>query len=193
MAVIATGWIAYVPRGARLAAIAVLVLGVCANTLGIDFGVGSEAKLALADPLPATEQLPDRVVVFSTNGFLASAPSRDGDVPGLLEALHREGVDTIAWSAEQSASADFSSAGLTPLAQIAGLSPVVTGVPEYARSTSAATLLHEPVSARAQRPCTRLSDGTRRVGRALRRRRCASWRFYCPTRRPQFYGLGALG
>ena len=58
LAVVATGWITRLPRPARLAAVALLVLGVTANTLGIDFGVGREVNVALAHPLPNTEANP---------------------------------------------------------------------------------------------------------------------------------------
>jgi hypothetical protein len=169
----------------------VLVLAVAANTLGITFGVGHEAIIALANPLPGTEQGPDRVVVVATTGFVASAPSRDGDVPGLLEALHREGVRTVVWSAEQSELPDFSSAGLIPLAQIAKLSPAITRSPEFSRSPSVATLIHESVSPHTPAPCTRLSDGTG-VWIARYDSVAGKLAFYCPSRRPQFYRAGAV-
>jgi Dolichyl-phosphate-mannose-protein mannosyltransferase len=191
LAVIATGWIVHLPRVARTAAIVLLLLGVTANTLGITFGVGQEVKVALAHPLTETEQLPGRVVILSTNGFLASAPRRDGDVPGLLDALRREGVSTVSWSAEQSGLPDFSLEGLKPLARIAGLSPAISEHPEYARSASLATLIHEPVSARTAPVCTRLSDGT---GVWVVRYDAAVGKLamYCPTRHPQYYDIGAV-
>jgi hypothetical protein len=172
-----------------VAAIVVLAVGVSANTLGIDFGVGGEVKLALAQPLPETEQAPDRIVVFSKTGFLVSAPSRDGDVPGLLDALAREGVKTVTWGYEQTALPDFSSAGLIPLAQIAGLAPELTEHPVLSPSPSAATLVHEAPSALGAPPCTRLSDGTGvwvvRYDAAARKPA-----FYCPTRRSRYYDVG---
>ena len=184
-AVIGTGWIASLPRVARMTAITVLVLAVATNTLGITFGVGGEAKVALAHPLPASEQAPDQIVIASTNGFLVSAPSRDGDVPGLLQALRREGVATVAWSFEQSEAPDFSFEGLEPLARIAQLAPVITQGLQYGRSASVATLVHEPRGARSASPCTRLSDGTDvwvvRYDAAARK-----LAFYCPARHAQF-------
>jgi hypothetical protein len=191
LAVVGTGWIACVSLRVRRVAIAVLVLGVAANTLGIDFGVGGEAKVALAQPLPGTEQAPDRVVFFSTNGFLVAAPSRDGDVPGLLGALRREGVRGVTWSAAQSELPDFSSAGLVPLAQIARLSTTVTEKPEFSHTASVATLLHEAVSARNAPPCTRLSDGTG-VWVVRYDATAGSLAFYCPTRSPRYYDAGAI-
>jgi 4-amino-4-deoxy-L-arabinose transferase-like glycosyltransferase len=191
LAVVGTGWIACIPRATRPAAIAVLMVGVCANTLGITFGVGHETIVALAKPLPATEQGPDRIIIFATNGFLASAPHRDGDVPGLLDTLHREGVRTVAWGAEQSALPDFSSAGLIPLAEIAELTPVLTRSPEYSRSASVATLIHESVTSHTPVTCDRLSDGTG-VWIVRYDATASKLAFYCPTRRPQFYAIGAV-
>jgi hypothetical protein len=194
LAVIATGWIASMPRVARVAAIALLVLGVSANTLGIDFGVGvgnREVKLALADPLPAGQQFPDLIVLFSTNGFLASAPSSDGDVPGLLEALGREGVRTVTWSVAQSRLPDFSSAGLAPLARIAGMSSVLTRKLQYTESASVATLIHEPVTGSTAAPCTMLSDYS---GVWVVRYDAAAGKFglYCPTGGRRYYDLGVV-
>jgi hypothetical protein len=189
LSVAATGWIVSLPRVARAATIALLALGVAANLLGNMFGVGQEAVLALTHPLPATEQFPDRVVFYQTNGFLASAPTRDGDVPGLLGELHREGVAVVAWSAEQSGLPDFSLEGLKPLALIAGLVPEVRERLEFAESAGVATLIHEPATARAAPTCTRLSDGT---GVWVVRYDTAARKFalYCPTRRPRYYDLG---
>ena len=192
MAVLGTGWITQLSRTPRLVLSALLVLMVAANTLGIDFGVGSEVKLALASPLPATEQYPDRIILHTTSGFLASAPSRDGDVPGLLGTLRHEGVRTVAWSAEQSRLADFSLEGLVPLARMAGLRPVVTESLEFSNSPSVATLLHESVSARTPPTCTRLSDGTG-VWVARYDSSAARLALYCPTRHPQFYDVGSVG
>jgi hypothetical protein len=178
LAVIGTAWITCMSRPARLAASALLVLGVCAGVLGIDFGVGREVKLAIA---------PDHVVLYTPNGFLVSAPRRDGDVPGLLQALRREGVRTLSFGVQETARPDLSYQGVDALAQIAGLTPSLTGGGNsYSRSASVATLLHEPVSTKATAPCTRLSDGT---GVWVVRFDPASHALalYCPTRKPKFY------
>jgi hypothetical protein len=192
LAVIATGWIVYLPRVAALAAIAVLALGVTANTLGTTFGLGKSVQVALVHPLPPGEDEPDTITFYSTSGFLVAGPSRDGDVPGLLEALHREGVRTVDWGLEQSRAPDFSFEGLKPLATIAGLSPAITQTPEFIASASIATLIHEPVNPRNPPPCTRLSDGT---GVWVVRYDAAIGKpaTYCPTRRPRFYGPGTGG
>lgn len=188
LAVIATGWIVYMPRAARWAAIAVLALGVTANTLGTTFGVGHNVQSELVHPLPAGEENADLITFYSTAGFLVAGPQRDGDVPGLLSELRREGVTTVAWSSPQSVNPDFNSEGLLPLVRIAGLSAVITGPPEFSNSSTAATLLHQPVNAQSPpSPCTRLSDGT---GVWVVRQNPASQKkeLFCPSRRPQYYG-----
>jgi 4-amino-4-deoxy-L-arabinose transferase-like glycosyltransferase len=187
LAVLATGWIVYLPRAARWAAIAVLVVGVAANTLGTTFGVGKTVQLTLANPLPPGEEFADTVTFYSTAGFLVAAPQRDGDVPGLLEALHRNGVNTVAWSARQSREPDFNTEGLLPLVRIAGLTPVLTREPEYANSSGTATLIHTPVTAGTPPTCTKLSDGT---GVWVVRFNPArgTTELYCPYRSPRFYG-----
>jgi hypothetical protein len=191
VAVIGTGWIASLPRTPRVAAIALLILAVTGNTLGINFGVGREVTIALPRLLSAASEPPD-VVLYATNGFLVSAPSRDGDVPGLLESLHRQGVRTVAWEFGQSGAPDFSFEGLLPLARIAKLSPMTTQGPEFSSSPSIATLIHAPVTARTPPTCTRLSDGT---GVWVARYDTAAGKLmlYCPGRRPPFYPGAARG
>jgi 4-amino-4-deoxy-L-arabinose transferase-like glycosyltransferase len=186
LAILATGWIVRLAPRARAVAIAVLVLGVAANTLGITFGVGQEAKVALAsNPAQPSEE----IVVYSTDGFLASAPSRDGDVPGMLEALHREGVNTVDWSVGETGRPDFSEEGLKPLALIAKLSTVVTLSAAFDNEASFATLIHGDVTARSAPTCALLSDGTGvwvvRYDPAAHRRA-----LFCATHRPRFYDIG---
>jgi 4-amino-4-deoxy-L-arabinose transferase-like glycosyltransferase len=187
LAVLATGWIVHLPRAASWAAIAVLALGVIANTLGTTFGVGKTEQVMLVNPPPAGEESADTITFYSTTGFLVAGPHRDGDVPGLLEVLHRDGVRTIVWSGQQSREPDFDSEGLLPLARIAELSPIITGPPEFSNSGNTATLIHQPISARLPPDCTRLTDGT---GVWVGRYNPASGKveLYCPYRNPQFYG-----
>jgi 4-amino-4-deoxy-L-arabinose transferase-like glycosyltransferase len=192
LAVIATGWIVYLPRLARWTAVAVVILGVGANTLSTSFGAGGKVQLALTHPLPPGENFADEIRLYNDEGFLVAGPRRDGDVPGLLEALRRNGVSTVAWGLEQSQAADFSFEGLLPLARIAGLTPSITRKPAFSNSTSVATLIHMPIAAGAPAPCVRLADGT---GVWVARHQISSGRqtLYCPSRRPQFYGPKLVG
>jgi hypothetical protein len=185
LAVIGTGWIVHLPRLARLAATGVLVLAVAANTLGTTFGVGGQVETTLVRSPPVTQARSDRIVFYSNRGFLVAGPKRDGDVPGLLRALRRNGVTVVAWNVSQNDAA-FSLEGLRPLAMIAGLSPSFEPG-QVLTSPAAAQLIHQSSPPRGPRTCiTRLSDGS--VVFAVRRN-LASGRIalYCPFRHPPFY------
>jgi 4-amino-4-deoxy-L-arabinose transferase-like glycosyltransferase len=180
--VIGTGWIVSLPRAASLALGTLLIVLVVANTLAITFGVGNDVSVTLPVKLAGSNQ----VAVYSTSGFLVSAPSRDGDVPALLDALTREGVRTVTWSVRQSEAPDFSLEGLAPLSLIAGLNWVSTSKVEFSRSARVATLIHEPVTADSPPTCRRLSDGTG-VWIVRYDALTAKLALYCPSRHPQFY------
>jgi hypothetical protein len=192
LAVIATVWIVHLPRVPRCAAIAVLVLGVIANTAGTTFGVSGRVEVPLGQLVVGGEDEANTIRFYASAGFLIYGPQHDGDVPGLLAALRRSGVRTITWGVEQSRQPDFSFEGLLPLARIARLTPIVTETPEFGRTTRVATLIHMPVTARSPRPCTRLDDGTGvwvvRFDRAARK-----LSLYCPYRHPPFYSSAAAG
>jgi 4-amino-4-deoxy-L-arabinose transferase-like glycosyltransferase len=197
LAVIATGWISRLARSGRLLVSGALVLVAIANTLAITFGVGGSAVIALAARPPATEALPDRIVLFSSSGFLAGAPRRDGDVLGLLRGLHEHGVSTVLLRTSEGEQPDFSYEGLIPLATIAHLSARVEvlessssrtpALNRTAITSTAVALIRRAVSHAGPPPCTRLSDG---AGVWVARRAQSSQRLalYCPTRDPSYYG-----
>jgi len=186
LAVIATGWIVFLPRPARRFAVGVLVAGVMLNTISTTFGVGGEVDLEIGHSLASTYVLPTAVVLYSSNGFLVSGPKRDGDVPGLLRALRRNGVTAIDWGLAESTGPDFSFEGLIALALIANLSYHVTELPEFSSSSDVATLIHQAPAANAPAPCVTLSDGT--VVYVVRASpRSGNQMYYCPFREPSFY------
>lgn len=191
LAVLATGWIVSLPRVARYVALGLLVIGVGANTMGITIGYGVKVKIPFTSHLGATEQYPERVYIFTTSGFLVAGPSGDGNVPGLLKELKREGVSTVAWSFEQSQGTDFSFEGVKPLIQIAGLTPVLTERLQYASTPSVVTLVHAPVTARTPPACTRLRDHTG-VWVVRFDEAAGKLAMYCPRRRPQYYAIGSV-
>lgn len=201
--IVATGWIIMLPSAPRRALVAVVVLGVAANTLALTFGVGREKTVALASSPPSTQQLPDRIVFYPSTGFLSAAPTRNGDVPELLAALRREGVTTLTWSFEQSRLADFSFEGLLSLARIANLQPVLRRQLEFGRQANVATLIHEPIAPNVPEPCTRVKDvdevwvnpyekGVTGVWVARWDAAAGKMALYCPTRRPQYYSIGRV-
>jgi hypothetical protein len=184
LAVIGTGWIVQLPRAPRLATAALLVSAVLANTLGTTFGVGGQVEAKLVGSPPNTEAFPDRAILYSNRGFLVAGPQRDGDVPGLLRALRREGVEVVAFDLAQSEAPDFSSEGLGPLAMIAGLLPSIETALAN-QSSAAVAVMHEPIRRGASPPCTVLSDGTGVW--VLRRNPSGQVQHYCPSHDPQYY------
>ncbi len=144
LAVIGTGWIVQLPRAARLATATLLIAAVVANTLATTFGVGGQVEAKLVGSPPNTEAFPDRIVLYSNKGFLVAGPQRDGDVPELLRALRREGVEVVAFDRTQIEAPDFSSEGLGPLAMIAGLLPSIETALAN-QSAAAVAVIHEPI------------------------------------------------
>jgi dolichyl-phosphate-mannose-protein mannosyltransferase len=185
LAVLGTGWILRLPRAAAIAAVAVLVGGVVANTLGVTFGIGGHVEVKLVGSPPATEAFPDRVVLYSNRGFLVAGPKRDGDFPGLLEAVARDGVETVAFEPTQIEGAYFSGEGLGAVAMFAGLSPSVQ-TSLAASSRSAVTVLHEPIHPGVPPACAVLSD---RTGVWLLRIDPSTGRlvYYCPRLTPRYF------
>jgi 4-amino-4-deoxy-L-arabinose transferase-like glycosyltransferase len=191
LAIIATGWIVYMRRPVRVLAVALVLVGVGANTLSSTFGVAGTAQVQFVHPLPAGEELADSVRFYTNQGLLVSGPQRDGDVPGLLDDMHRDGVRTVAWSYEESTAPDFSFEGIFPLLRIAKIAGIMTATPEFTYSADVATLIHEPLSAQSPPTCTRLSDGT---GMWIVRYDQAAGKLalYCPTRSPRYYSVGQV-
>ena len=184
LAVVATGWIVYMPRVPRLTLAAVLVFAVAANTLATSFGVGKQVEVKLVDSPPATEADPDRVVLYSNAGFLVAGPQRDGDVPGLLGVLRREGVEVVTFSLDQSEAPDFSFEGLGPLVTIAKMQPSFE-TSLVSTSSKVVALVHLPISPNLPPTCTTLSDGTGVW--VLRLNPAGKVQLYCPYRSPQYY------
>lgn len=183
-AVFAGGWIASLRSGWRLLGVGALLAAVLACTLGVTFGVGRAQTISLGsthDDLQTPNTL-----TFYGNGFLVSAPERDGDLLGMLQALHRGGVRVLDWLGSQGTEPDFSNGGVQALALIAELEP------EQERSFGTlgagdAVLAHTKVSSHEVPPCVTLSDGTG-VWVRLGDPEAAGTQDYCPWPRPHYYG-----
>jgi hypothetical protein len=184
LAVVGAGWIPHLPRVPRIVAAVVLVGAVAANTLGTSFGVGGNVSVALVHSPPETQAVPDRITLYSNTGFLVTGPQRDGDIPGLLRALRRNGVQIVTWNYSINPPI-FSYLGLQALALMNGLTPT----PEESvanANTQAVALVNQPVSPSLPAPCTRLYDGT---GVWVLRLKPGAQKLspYCPLRTPHYY------
>jgi 4-amino-4-deoxy-L-arabinose transferase-like glycosyltransferase len=184
LAVAGAGWIPHLSRVPRIVATVVLVGAVVANTLGMNLGAGKTVSVALVGSPPNTQAVPDRITLYSNEGFLVTAPHRDGDVSGLFQALHREGVQAVTWNYSINPPS-FSYLGLQALALLNGLVPT----PEESVANSnpqVVALVNEPLSSRLPPPCTRLANGT---GVWVLRLKPGTQKLspYCPLRTPRFY------
>jgi hypothetical protein len=181
-AVFAGGWIASLRGRWRALGTAALVAAVIASTLGATFGVGSPKTITFAPSNGALES-PGTVMLYGSS-FLVAGPERDGDLLGMLQALRHEGVRVLTWSPAQGTEPDFSNGGVTALAQVAGLEPLM-GKP--AQGPSEATLAHGKIEPHEVTPCIKLDDGTGvwvRIGNST----AAGAQDYCPLPRPHHYG-----
>jgi 4-amino-4-deoxy-L-arabinose transferase-like glycosyltransferase len=198
LAVIATGWIVSLPRAPRVAASIAIVLAVLANTLSTTFGLGGTVVLALAHPLSVSQAQPDRITLYSSNGYLVAGPRRDGDLEGVLKSLRRSGVRGVRLRESEGTRPDFSFEGVVPLDTIAGLSSTIengfggTNIAsirfDYTDvSASVVALIHRAITSASPPACTRLSDQTG-VWVARRNPRTHSVMLYCPSLTPAYYG-----
>jgi hypothetical protein len=158
LAVFGAGWVGRLPRAAFCVLASVLILIVAANTLGISFGRGS--IIATRSPREGVgEQFAGTFTFFKNEGAWMDKPIRDGNLLGLLRALRREGVQEVRWYSEQEIEINFSSPGITALAQIAGLR--VPGSPvDPDRADRRRAFLHDQPLYAGATPCIRLWDGT---------------------------------
>jgi len=128
LAVLGTAWVPALSRFRRRVAVAALALAATATTLGASFGVGPDVRLVLGSRPVATDVSfgippPDQITVYAEHDFVVSAPRRGDDVLGLLDAMRRDGVTSIAWHFSESPLGDpyFDPQGLAVFARFAGL------------------------------------------------------------------------
>jgi 4-amino-4-deoxy-L-arabinose transferase-like glycosyltransferase len=187
LAVIGTGWIIFLPRVARVAAGAVLVFAVVANTLGSTFGVGEPVLVNLSSRPPAADSWPDRIVLYNKGAFGIAGPQRDGNVPGLLNSLRASGIQGILLNIEQALAPPFDDLGLASVLTAAGL----TGSPDLAAVNTDPVLavIAHPTTRLIAPACTRLDDGSAIY---VLRFNSASHKveLYCPFPKPHFYSTG---
>jgi hypothetical protein len=187
LAVFGAGWIVRLPRRGRTVAACALAVVALANTLGAAFGLGSQLRVTLPGARADTLQQPGTITFYENQGFLVSAPKRDGDLLGMLTALKRGGTHAVILNFGEATGADFSEDGVYALAQIAGLEPLAPGSSATALTSSDAVLAHWKIRPGEAPPCVRLDDGTGvwvRLGDPL----ASGSKDFCPLPKPHFYG-----
>jgi Dolichyl-phosphate-mannose-protein mannosyltransferase len=190
LAVFGVGWTTRLPRAGRVVATTALALIVASNVAGSSFGVGSPVSVSLNSSSSLT--------LYSSGGFLVSGPQRDGDMLATLEALKRAGVSTIALEGSTPTDAAFSAAGMRALDQVVGLTTMVSGsvwehywlappIPAESYTEQYADVHNGPAEPGLAAPCVRLANDTG-VWIRLGNPSAPGARYYCPSRRPRFYG-----
>lgn len=191
LAVFGSFWIARLPQVARIVTGLALVAIVIVNTLGDSFAIGWTWKPSLPSADMKTQPLPGVLSVFSTSGYVISAPEREGDLLGVMKTLKGRGVTHILWQqGPDQAKPHFSNGGLQALADIAGLD-IYTQPPSSSAPPAVwshfAFLGSSAIEAGQPPPCLTLGDGTGvwiRIGNP----EAPGIRDYCPSHHPQFYG-----
>jgi hypothetical protein len=186
LAVFGAGWIVRLPRRGRIAAATALAVVAFANTVMIDTGVGGEHGFWLGQFSTKLER-PGYVPVFSIAGFPVGAPHRDGDLLGMLRALHHVGIRNVTWLPSQARGPDFTDIGVSVLSHIAGLEVLAKNLNVTTLTRRDVIFSHTTIGRGEAPPCVGLDDGTGvwvRIGNPIGR----GAQDYCPLPKPHYYG-----
>lgn len=189
IAALATGWLAHVGRAVQIPAAALLVSIALINFAGVSFGLGKAERLTLPGA-PESSLHERQFTLYSPEGFVRGGPSRGGDILAIMRAAHRDGVRVMEFD-PTAVTLDFNGAGLEALALSVGITRPARYDP-VSLTLDDAFLLRRVVTPSDPRPCATLDDGT---GVYLVRGNplipFESYRLYCPTRVPKYYGPNA--
>jgi 4-amino-4-deoxy-L-arabinose transferase-like glycosyltransferase len=187
LAVLGSGWIELLRPRAKLAASCVVGALAVVNTLAVSFGLGHAIRITLPGA-PRNSGLEERhLTLYSPAGWVRGGPEHDGDVLGLMHALHRLGFRVVDFDPVSANVLDFNVEGLRALARIADLHQPGAYAPAKLRSRDAFLLRHFPAAGDPP-PCQRLHDGSGvyvELGNPLKP--FYRYRFICPGRRPAVY------
>jgi len=178
LAVFGAGWVSRLPRLPCAVMATVLVLSAFANSVGVGFGVGQPVITGWGGM--TSQQWPGTLTLYENSGVWVGAPTRDGDMLGLLQALHRNGIREVRlYSEREGGDLGFSPAGIAVLARIARLGIASETVDPVKANRSYAFLLHGLPDPRLPVPCTELQNGAGVWVRLGGSRGLKAWS-YCP-------------
>jgi 4-amino-4-deoxy-L-arabinose transferase-like glycosyltransferase len=153
VAALGVAWVPAVRPSMRHAAAAALVLVAAVNLVGVSAGIGG--TVAIKGPGAPPTFLGERSVrLYSSAGFVQSAPRDDGDVLHVMRALRAEGVRTV--EVDPGGDHTFSVTGLQVLMSIAGLGQPAVYEPHNLPPGSR-FLTRRQVTPDSPRPCGMLS------------------------------------
>jgi hypothetical protein len=185
LAVFGSFWIVRLPRPGRIAATSALVVVALANTLASTFGVGGIVSIPLPHALQGTNE-PSVLTVYSNEGYLvSSAPHREDNMEGTLEALKARGVEAVAVLPTETFNEAAFIEGLYPLTVIANLNMGETSSVAGFNDT-VAVFDREKLTNSKTPACIKMPDGTGvwiRLGNPY----AAGAQDFCPSFKPQFY------
>jgi hypothetical protein len=163
LAVIGSFWIVRLPRGKGILTASALLAIFVVNTLGDSFGIGPSVAASFSSASAHSEQGPEQLTVFSTAGYLVSAPVHEGELLSVIQDLKRRRLAYVIFATDFTApKPSFSVEGLDALAAIVGLKVNDSPNPNLpARAWSnVAVVANLPAQAGKPPPCVRLSDGS---------------------------------
>jgi hypothetical protein len=159
LAVFGASWVTRLPRAPRIVAATVLVLVALVNSIGIGFGVGRSVRVvSVAAPDPYYQE-PGNFTIFATRDFWIGGPTHDGDMLGLLRALHSRGVKEVRLYSEKEGNPAFSPPGIAVLARLAGLRIASNSVNPFRARSSDAFFHNGPIEGNVPTPCVVLWYG----------------------------------
>jgi 4-amino-4-deoxy-L-arabinose transferase-like glycosyltransferase len=155
VAALGVAWVpALRPSLVRVAAAAVVVVA-AVNLIGVSAGIGGTVALK-APGAPPTFLGERSVRLYSSAGFVQSAPRDDGDALRVMRALRADGVQTVEF--DPGGDHTFSLTGLQLLMSIAGLQQPPVYDPDNLPPGSR-FITRRPATPDGPRPCGMLSGG----------------------------------
>jgi hypothetical protein len=155
VAALGVAWVPALKQPLRRVAAGALVAVAAVNLIGVSAGIGGTVAIKGPDA-PATLLGERSVRLYSSAGFVQSAPRDDGDVLRVMKALRAAGVRTI--EVDPGGDHTFSLTGLQVLMAIAGLGQPPVYRPDRLPPGSRFLTRHQ-VTPGVQRPCGMLSGG----------------------------------
>jgi 4-amino-4-deoxy-L-arabinose transferase-like glycosyltransferase len=156
VAVLATGWIATLPRRRLRGCLSAAVVALAAlYFVGMSTGIGGSVRIEL----PGAQQTmiyENQLTLYQTIGWLRGAPAHDGDVQALLAGLRSDGIREIVADTDGDP-LDFNESGLRVMVLAQGMTLGDAGAFPAARE---ANLIRTTPAPGLPAPCQRLDDGS---------------------------------
>jgi hypothetical protein len=157
VAVLGTFWLPGIRRpGVRIAVTSLVVGFAVINFVGMSFGIGDNARVAISFPGAQNNFLYTwKLTLYQDQGWLRGGPGHDADVPALIRRFKNTGVTQVGVDPVTADGIDFSMHGIQPYGDMMGIS--VSTASTQTR-TSLFMFVHVPRPGDPA-PCQRLTGG----------------------------------